>query len=121
MLDSDVLLQQDAIAHYAQAHAQHPEAIFWGQVEWLPPMNAHHILDTLRQEGVIALRHLVPQGPPIRVEGTFVRPELRLEINRDLFRQNIDQLQPLKVEWFLTANLGISLQAFWHAGGVTNV
>lgn len=117
MLDSDVLLQQDAIAHYTQAHTQHPEAVFLGQVEWLPPMNARQIRGTLRQGGVATLRHLVPQGPPVRVDGTFVGPELRLEINRDLFRQNTDKLQPLKAEWFLTANLGIPLQTFWQAGG----
>jgi len=117
MLDSDVLLQQDAIARYAQAHVQRPDSVVLGQVEWLPPMGTSQILNTLRRGGVAALRHLVPLGPPIRIEGTFVGPELRLEINKDLFSRGIDQLQPLKAEWFLTANLGIPLQTFWQVGG----
>jgi glycosyltransferase involved in cell wall biosynthesis len=117
MLDSDILLQQDAIAQYTQAHARHPHAVILGKVEWLPPLSQDQILGVLRRKGVEALRSFVPQGPPVRREGTFVGPELRLEIKKDIFSDNRDQLQLLQAEWFLTANLGIPIQTFWQVGG----
>ena len=38
MLDSDLVLQRDAIAAFASVHVRHPERVLQGSVDWLPRM-----------------------------------------------------------------------------------
>ena len=44
MLDTDLVLQPDAIALLAAAHAEHPGKILYGAVDWLPPLEHDEIL-----------------------------------------------------------------------------
>jgi glycosyltransferase involved in cell wall biosynthesis len=113
MLDTDLILQPDAIAMLGDAHARHPGKVLLGMVDWLPPMNQDELLETVRSGDIIALRDQVPTAAPARVQGTFVGPELRT----GLLELPAGQPAPLLPQWALPLNSAWPLDLYWAAGG----
>jgi validoxylamine A glucosyltransferase len=112
MLDSDLVLQPDAMHAFARVHALHPGAVLLGVVEWLPPMNREEIA-VRAADDLSSLRRAVPRGTPVRVEGAFTGSELRA----GLFDLNPDRPLPLRPEWALPLNSAWPLDLYWLAGG----
>lgn len=113
MLDSDLVLQPDAVARFAAAHARHPRQVLLGPVEWLPPLDPSRVLAAVTEGHVERLRAAVPRGTPVRVEGTFVGPELR----EGLYDLDPDHAVPLRPEWALPLNSGWPLDLYRAIGG----
>lgn len=113
MLDSDLVLQPDAMALFGAAHESHPEHVLLGLVEWLPPLDRAVVRTALTDGDLDRLRGLVPGGPPVRVQGTFTGPELR----EGLYEQDPDGAVPLRPEWALPLNSGWPLDLHWRIGG----
>jgi glycosyltransferase involved in cell wall biosynthesis len=113
MLDTDLVLQPDAIALLAASHAKHPDSVLYGAVEWLPPLGHDEILAHVTSGRVGELRRRVPVTRPARVEGTFTGPELR----EDLFSLPPGQPVPLRPQWALPLNSAWPLDLYWAAGG----
>jgi len=117
MLDSDSLIEEHTIERFATLHQRHPRAVIMGMTEWLPPLSYSEIERIQHEQGTQALRSLVPAGPPHRVEGTFVGPELRMELEGNLFTDQTDDLRRLRPEWSLPLNSGYPLELFRELGG----
>ncbi len=113
MLDSDLVLQPDAMARFAAAHSHHPDDILLGPVEWLPPLDRTIVRTAITNGGVDRLREYVPRQQPVRVEGTFTGPELR----EGLYDLDPGQPVPLRPEWTLPLNSGWPLALYWKIGG----
>jgi glycosyltransferase involved in cell wall biosynthesis len=113
MLDTDLVLQPDAIALLAAAHAEHPGKILYGAVDWLPPLEHDEILAFVASGCVDELRRRVPAMQPARVDGTFTGPELR----EDLFSLPAGRPVPLRPQWALPLNSAWPLDLYWAAGG----
>lgn len=113
MLDSDLVLQHDAIARLTEACDDHPKTILLGAVEWLPPSDHDDIKTHIRGGRVDTLRTRVPSGTPRRVEGTFVGRELREGLRVDLPNESF----PMKPEWALPLNSAWPVDAYWQIGG----
>lgn len=113
MLDSDLVLQPDAIALLQAAHTRHPGAVLFGAVEWLPPMPRADVLDLVISARIDELRARVPRTRPVRVEGTFTGPELRT----DLYELPPDQAIALRPQWALPLNSAWPLELYWAIGG----
>ena len=114
MLDSDLVLQPDAMALFAAAHHAHPEHVILGPVAWLPPMNRVTVLDAIASGDVRGLRQQVPDGTPMRVEGTFVGPELRAGLSDSAPAEPL----PMRPEWALPLNSAWPLDLYWRIGGL---
>lgn len=112
-LDSDLILQPDAIARFARVHTHHPRHVLLGAVEWLPPTERDVIVAAIGKGDLNGLRARVPRRRPIRVEGTFTGPELRSGL-RDL---DPDQPVPLRPEWALPLNSAWPVDLYWSIGG----
>lgn len=113
MLDTDLVLRPEAMSLFRNTHEEHPEAVLFGTVEWLPPLDRAVVLDALSQRQLPALRARVPRTEPIRVKGTFTGPELR----GALFERPAGTAVPLRPEWALPLNSGWPLSEYWRAGG----
>lgn len=113
MLDSDLVLQPDAIAGFARLHARYPDHVICGQVDWLPPHHADTVRAHVHGERLARLRETVPPGKPARVEGTFTGPELR----ERLARSSPGATARMRPEWALPLNSGWPLSRYWAAGG----
>lgn len=113
MLDTDLVLQPDAIALLSAAHAEHPDKVLYGAVEWLPPLGHNEILAFVASGRMAELRRRVPVVQPARVDGTFTGPELREE----LFRLPPGRPVPLLPQWALPLNSAWPLDLYWAAGG----
>jgi validoxylamine A glucosyltransferase len=113
MLDTDLVLQPEAIASFARAHSENPGCVLYGAVEWLPPMDHDEILGLTTNDRVDELRSRVPTAQPARVEGTFTGPELR----EDLFGLLAGQPVALRPQWALPLNSAWPLDVYWAAGG----
>lgn len=113
MLDTDLVLQPDAIALLEAAHAEHPGTVLCGAVEWLPPLEHDEILAMVTAGRVDELRRRVPSTQPARVDGTFTGPELRV----DLFSLPPRRPVPLRPQWALPLNSAWPLDLYWAAGG----
>lgn len=113
MLDTDLVLQPDAIALLASAHAGHPDKVLYGAVEWLPPLEHDEVLAIVGSGRVEELRRRVPATRPARVEGTFTGPELR----EDLFSLPPGRPVLLRPQWALPLNSAWPLDLYWAAGG----
>lgn len=113
MLDSDLVLRPEAMTLFRQAHREHPNAVLFGRVEWLPPLDRDLVHDAVRDRDLQSLRERVPDAEAVRVEGTFTGPELRLT----LFEAPSDEPFPLRPEWALPLNSGWPLTEYWRAGG----
>ncbi|MGH3905208.1 MAG: glycosyltransferase family 2 protein [Pseudonocardiaceae bacterium] len=113
MLDSDLVLQPDAMAGFAAAHSLHPVTVLLGLVEWLPPLGRHTVQTAVIEGSVAALRQHVPRRQPARVEGTFTGPELRA----GLFDLGTDQAVSLRPEWALPLNSAWPVDLYWEIGG----
>lgn len=113
MLDSDLVLQPTALAGFATVHAEHPDEVILGAVEWLPPLERESVLNHVTRHEVDRLRTLVPAGAPARVEGTFTGPELREHLRTCA----PDKSVRLRPEWALPLNSGWPLDLYWQVGG----
>lgn len=113
MLDSDLVLQPDAMARFAAAHNCHPDNVLLGLVEWLPPLDHTAVLTAINSGDLDRLRERVPHQQPVRIEGTFTGPELR----EDLYDLDAGQAVPLRPEWSLPLNSGWPLDLYWKIGG----
>lgn len=113
MLDTDLVLQPDAIAFLEAAHADHPGKVLYGAVEWLPPLERDEILALVTAGRVDELRRRVPATQPARVDGTFSGPELR----EDLFSLPPGRPVPLRPQWALPLNSAWPPDLYWAAGG----
>ncbi len=113
MLDSDLVLRPEAIADFAHTHASHPDLVFLGQVEWLPPLDREVVQRAISEHDLPSLRSQVPTGVPHRVEGTFVGTELR----GGLFDGASPLPGPLRPEWALPLNSAWPLDVYWSVGG----
>jgi glycosyltransferase involved in cell wall biosynthesis len=113
MLDSDLVLQPDAMARFAAAHADHPGDVLLGLVEWLPPLDRNIVLTAIIEGDLNRLRERVPRQQPIRIQGTFTGPELR-ESLVDLAADRAVQLRP---EWALPLNSAWPVDLYWEIGG----
>jgi glycosyltransferase involved in cell wall biosynthesis len=113
MLDSDLILQPDAMRGFAQVHARHPEVVLLAMVEWLPPLDRTWVAGRIAEGDTASLRRLVPGGTPTRPEGTFIGTELRA----GLFDLDPDQPMPFRPEWALPLNSAWPLDLYWSAGG----
>ncbi len=117
MLDTEVILHPKAIEFFFDVHKQYPDAVIIGRMDWLPPMDIGQVVEVLRTKGIEALRTLVPDGRPERVDGTFVGEELRTTVRPGLFERQSGVLQPIKSEWALPSTAGYPLHLFWDIGG----
>lgn len=113
MLDTDLVLQPDAVAMLESAHAEHPGRVLYGAVEWLPPLEHDEILALVTAGRVDELRRRVPALRPARVDGTFTGPELR----EDLFSLPPGRPVPLRPQWALPLNSAWPLDLYWAVGG----
>jgi glycosyltransferase involved in cell wall biosynthesis len=113
MLDSDLILQSNALASFASIHVQYPSEVLLGLVEWLPSVNKSVLTAGVASGKVCHLRELVPQSRPVRAQGTFAGPELR----EGLYDLNPGQPVPLRPEWALPLNSGWPLHLYWAVGG----
>jgi glycosyltransferase involved in cell wall biosynthesis len=113
MLDTDLVLQPDAIAMFAAAHSHHPSQVLFGAVDWLPPMDRYEVADLVYAGRIDELRRQVPAPPSTRIEGTFAGPELRA----DLFRFPDGEPVPLGPQWALPLNSAWPLDLYWAVGG----
>jgi hypothetical protein len=113
MLDTDLVLQPDAITMFAAAHARHPGRVLFGAVDWLPPTDRSEALSLVTAGQVDALRQRIPGPLSARVAGTFVGPELR----SDLFRLPAGEPVPLRPQWALPLNSAWPLDLYWAIGG----
>lgn len=113
MLDSDLILPPEAIAGFAAARERHPSEVLLGIVNWLPPLDNARIRVAVETGDLNPLLALVPPGPPRRVEGTFIGPELRAE----LCVRAAGQAVPLRPEWALPLNSAWPLAVYWSIGG----
>ncbi len=113
MLDSDLVLQPDAMACFTTAHARHPGSILLGLVEWLPPLDRDTVLAAVTSRRLHRLRDRVPRQRPVRLEGTFTGPELR----EGLYDLDPDTPVPVRPEWTLPLNSGWPLELYWAVGG----
>ena len=75
MLDTDLVLQPEAVASFARAHSENPGCVLYGAVEWLAPMDRCEILGLVTTGRVDELRSRVPRARPARIEGTFTARE----------------------------------------------
>jgi validoxylamine A glucosyltransferase len=113
MLDSDLVLQRDAIAAFASVHVRHPERVLLGSVDWLPRLEKSIVLAAVAGDELIYLRQLVTRWHSLRVQGTFTGPELR----EGLYELDPDEAVPLRPEWALPLNSGWPLDLYWKIGG----
>lgn len=113
MLDTDLVLRSEAMSLFWAAHQAHPQAVLFGTVEWLPPLDRTAVFEAVHAGELPTLRTQVPRTEPIRVEGTFTGPELR----ETLFVSLTDAPIPLRPEWALPLNSGWPLATYWRAGG----
>ncbi len=113
MLDSDLVLQPEAMALFDQAHRTHPRTVLFGMVEWLPPLDRAVVRSSVRNHDLRSLRAQVPRIKPVRVEGTFTGPELR----DGLYDLPPDEPMPLDPGWALPLNSGWPLDEYWRVGG----
>jgi len=58
MLDTDLVLQPDAITLLEAAHAEHPGRVLYGAVEWLPPLEHDERSEIPRDCGALLLNRL---------------------------------------------------------------
>lgn len=113
MLDSDLLLQPDAIAAMAAAYETYPGCIVLGPVSWLPPLDHATVLAAVVEGRLDTLLARVPREVRERVEGTFVGPELRdglLDLSAGLE-------QHMRAEWALPLNSAWPVELYWRIGG----
>jgi glycosyltransferase involved in cell wall biosynthesis len=113
MLDSDLVLQPEAMALFDRAHRAHPDVVLFGGDYGPPPHAPATVIDAVRNRDLRSLQAQVPRIKPARVEGTFTGPELR----DGLFDLPADQPIPLRPEWALPLNSGWPLPEYWRAGG----
>lgn len=113
MIDTDLVLQPDALAMFAAAHARHPGRVLFGAVDWLPPMDWDEVSEYVSARRIEALRRRVPAPPSSRIEGTFVGPELRI----DLFKLPAGGPVPIAPQWSLPLNSVWPLDLYWAIGG----
>jgi glycosyltransferase involved in cell wall biosynthesis len=113
MLDSDVILQDNAIAQFRAVHVLHSSHVILGLVEWLPPLSRTALVAAVRSGDLAGIRSQVPSGKPHRVKGTFTGPELREGL------YDLDPGHPvrLRAEWALPINSGWPLALYWKVGG----
>lgn len=113
MLDSDLIVPPDALERFSEIHLRHPDAAVIGAVEWLPPLAPDDLRTAVVEGRVEELRAQVPGAPTVRVEGTFVGPELR----PDMDSMGIDEEQQFLPEWIIPLNTAWPLALYWEAGG----
>lgn len=113
MLDTDLVLRPETMSLFRDGHQEHPHAVLFGTVEWLPPLDRTDVLDAVQGRELPTLRIRVPRTEPIRVEGTFTGPELR----DTLFTSPTDIPISLRPEWALPLNSGWPLAVYWQVGG----
>lgn len=113
MFDSDLVLQPQAMELFEEAHRVHPAAVLLGAVEWLPPLDHAAVLNAVRDHELESLRAQVPSAKPVRIEGTFIGPELR----KGLYDLPADEPTPLRPWWALQLNTGWPLSEYWRVGG----
>ena len=111
-LDSDLVLQPEAIETFTRLHRQHPSAVLAGLVEWLSPGSHHNVQQAINTGALGELRKQVPTGTPRRVEGTFVGTELRT----GLF-EHVGRTVPLLPEWALPLNSAWPTSTYWSIHG----
>ena len=104
MIDTDLVLQPDALAMFAAAHARHPGRVLFGAVDWLPPMDWDEVSEYVSARRIEALRRRVPAPPSSRIEGTFVGPELRI----DLFKLPAGRPSPDRAAVVASAELRVA-------------
>ncbi|MGH3713990.1 MAG: glycosyltransferase family 2 protein [Micromonosporaceae bacterium] len=113
LLDSDLVVQPDALGRLAELHHRHPDAAIAGPVEWLPPLRRQIVLDAIVRNDLGNLRRRVPRATPRREEGTFVGPELRT----GMFSGVVGEPVPLRSEWALSLNFAWPVDLYWRIGG----
>jgi GT2 family glycosyltransferase len=117
-VDSDVVLNEEALAHYARAHAHYPEAIIISAVDWLPPLQRDEIRELVEAGRLEALRQKVPPDVAKRVEGTYVGYDMRPRTYPELFTARLDApLQKAVEKCFWTTNLACPMSVWQRLGG----
>ncbi len=117
MLDSDIILQDDAISVYTKIHKQNPDQVVFGMVDWLPPLERSKVENALEKDDFDSLKALVPDAWPERIEGTFVGHELR-SFGKPLYTEPLDEEDKIvRAEWSLFLNAGFPLKSYWEIGG----
>ncbi|MGK4581726.1 glycosyltransferase [Kitasatospora sp. HPMI-4] len=113
LLDSDLVVQPNAMESFTALHQRHPSTVISGLVDWLPPSPHTEVEQAVATRSLARLRGSVPQGIPRRVGGTFVGPELRT----GLFEKGAEEPVPLRPEWALPLNSAWPVDVYWSLGG----
>jgi GT2 family glycosyltransferase len=124
MLDSDLVLQPDAVAGLNAVARSHPETVVFGPVHWLPRHDQADTLAKVRAGEVDALRELTgatAEGAAIPMpqldEGTLVGPEIRFSLFGGLGSVSPDVPVPVRPYWIVTPNSLWPLRTFFELGG----
>jgi glycosyltransferase involved in cell wall biosynthesis len=124
MLDSDLVLQPDALAQFADGFARHPDSVQFGPLHWLPRLDPGEVLAAVRAGDVASLReHLmldgenVPVPMPVLDEGTLIGPEIRFSLFGGLGPVDPDEPLGLRPYWMIPPNSGWPLDIFRSVGG----
>lgn len=99
-VDADVVLDPAALERLARAVGDHRSAVAFGVVKWLPDEARREVETALSIRDMTRLHELVPDGPPVRIEGTIVGDELR---PRSLF-QPACEAAPIPLDPAFTLN-----------------
>lgn len=117
-VDSDVVLNPEALGYYAQAHAAQPDALIVGLVDWLPPLPLEEVKQLVDNGQIEQLRHLVPADITERVQGTFVGREPRKAVALSArFTDDLSWVRTVDAKLFWSANIGCPLTVWQQLGG----
>jgi len=106
IVDSDLVLHPEAIRLWRGLFGAWPDAVLIGEVLWLPRLELPCIDAAIRERHVERLCEMVPDVRPVRVEGTHVGQDLRVE----LFRGDIPEGRVgLRPEWSIVLNSGFPM------------
>ncbi len=114
-LDSDVVLNPDALGHYLDDYRRNPDRVVIGPYDWLPPQRVAPLDVTVRWDQLI--NGTLPRPESIRGGLGDIGPDMRkASFNKakspdDLFGELFDGLA------CFGGNLMVPKRIFWKAGG----
>jgi hypothetical protein len=117
-VESDVVLNPEALGNYAQAHTAQPDALIVGLVDWLPPLPLDEVKQLVDAGQIEQLRQLVPTDVVERVQGTFVGFEPRKAFALSAsFTDDLSWLRDVDAKLFWSANIGCPITVWQKLGG----